>query len=129
MNCSEFKKYSLLIDKVLDGDASSKERGLLSKHLAGCATCRAHYEQLKDSMAMLNMLMTPELPIDFTKNVLEQIPKEKRRLFRRWTAKHPVLATMAVCAVPMSLAVFAANRQSSSQAKNAKGIVLTKASR
>ncbi|MFT8363109.1 MAG: transcriptional regulator [Sporolactobacillus sp.] len=122
MSCPETKKFSQLIDKVLDGEANAKEQETLNHHLETCVFCRSHYDQLKASMAMLNLLMTPELPIDFTKNVLEQIPVQRRRLFRRWTSKHPVLATMAVCAVPMSLVVFAVNRQ----AKNEKEAALIK---
>lgn len=128
MSCSEAKKYSLLINKVLDDEANKRERDLLNKHMAHCESCRKHFMELKESIETLNHLINPQLSDRFTKNVLEQIPADTHHTIRKWTAKHPVLATMAVCAVPMSLVVYAAGRQSSSLAKmpNEKGIVLVK---
>lgn len=127
MSCSEAKSYNLLINKVLDGEASPRERDLLNKHMAHCESCRKHFMELKDSIELLNHLVNPQLSDHFTKNVLEHIPADTRHAFRKWTSKHPVLATMAVCAVPMSLVVYAAGRQSSGQVKmHEKGIVLVK---
>ncbi|WP_010631746.1 anti-sigma factor family protein [Sporolactobacillus vineae] len=107
------KRYASLMNKVLDGDATVKERNELFAHLATCDSCDRHFKELKRSTEILNHLAHPQLSADFTKNVLEQLPAEKQHVLREWTARHPVIATAAICVVPMSLLFVAAGRQNS----------------
>lgn len=111
------KKYVSLMNKVLDDEATKSERDELFAHLATCENCRRHFQELKQSTELLNRLVHPQLPIDFTKNVLEQLPAEKRHAIRKWTSRHPFIAAAAVCALPMSLIVIAAGRQNMVQGK------------
>jgi anti-sigma factor RsiW len=99
------------MNKVLDGEATAKERHELFAHLATCDSCDRHFKELKRSTEILNHLTHPQLSADFTKNVLEQLPTEKQHVLREWTARHPVIATAALCVVPMSLLLVAAGRQ------------------
>lgn len=110
MTCQN-KRFTSLMNKVLDGDATAKERNELFAHLAVCDSCDRHFKELKRSTEILNQLAHPQLSADFTKNVLEQLPAEKQHLIREWTARHPLIATAAICAVPMSLLLVAAGRQ------------------
>lgn len=126
MTCPN-KKYMSLMNKVLDGEATKEEQDELYEHMASCDSCRSHFKELKQSTEMLNQLMHPHLPIDFTKNVLEQLPADKRHVIRKWTVRHPVIAAVAICALPMSLMVIAAGRQNTVQEKGSDGFILVKA--
>ncbi|BBN97573.1 anti-sigma factor family protein [Sporolactobacillus terrae] len=110
MSCSSVK-YLSLMNKVLDQEATDQEKQQLFEHLASCDTCRIHFNELKASTELLRRLAHPQLPAVFTKTVLEQLPPEKRHAIRRWGSQHPVLTTMAICVVPMSLVMIGARRQ------------------
>ncbi|MDF2911755.1 MAG: transcriptional regulator [Sporolactobacillus laevolacticus] len=126
MSCAS-KKYLSLMNKVLDQEATEQEERVLYEHLANCAECRAHFDELKYSTDLLCMLAHPQLPAGFTKSVLAQLPPEKRHAIRRWGSRHPVLAAMAICAVPMSLVIVGARRQTM-QSRDKNGYVLVKVS-
>lgn len=129
MTCMNNKRYTSLMNKVLDGDATAKERNELFAHLATCESCDQHFKELKRSTEILNQLAHPQLSADFTKNVLEQLPAEKQHALREWTIRHPVIATAAICAVPMSLLLVAAGRQTSlPKRREEDGYILVKPS-
>ncbi|MCO7177068.1 anti-sigma factor family protein [Sporolactobacillus kofuensis] len=113
MNCTS-KKYLALMNKVLDHEATKQEEQVLDQHLALCEECRMHFNQLKYSTNLLNQLAHPQLPVGFTKSVLEQLPLEKRHAIREWGSRHPMLTAVAICAVP-TLVMIGARHQNRSK--------------
>lgn len=110
MSCSN-KKYTALMNKVLDDEATAEEKSELYAHLAVCDSCRVHFEELKQSTELLHQLVHPSLPAGFTEHVLAQLPADERHAIRKWTSRHPFLSAAALCALPVSLLVIAAGRQ------------------
>ncbi|MCL1632131.1 zf-HC2 domain-containing protein [Sporolactobacillus sp. CPB3-1] len=110
MSC-ESEQYMSLMNKVLDQEATKQEEEALFAHLAVCDECRVHFNELKTATELLRRLTHPHLPASFTKNVLDQLPPDKRHAIRRWGSRHPVLTTVALCAVPMSLVMIGTRRQ------------------
>ncbi|MCI1858147.1 MAG: zf-HC2 domain-containing protein [Sporolactobacillus sp.] len=120
------ESYLPLMNKVLDGEASAAEISAFQEHLSSCERCRLRYRELKQSTALLNLLDHPQLPPDFTKHVLEKLPVEKGHVIRTWTGRHPLLTTVAVCAVPMSIAVLATRGRQTSPHGGTGSFVLVK---
>ncbi|MCO7125302.1 zf-HC2 domain-containing protein [Sporolactobacillus shoreicorticis] len=123
MNCVS-KKYVSLMNKVLDQEATEQEKQVLFEHLATCAECRVHFNELKESTELLRRLTHPQLPAAFTESVLNQLPPDKRNAIHKWGSRHPVLTTVAICALPMSLVVIGSRRQT----RNRNGYALVKVS-
>ncbi|MDD9150002.1 MULTISPECIES: anti-sigma factor family protein [unclassified Sporolactobacillus] len=121
MASGEHKKYVSLMNKVLDGEATKEEQCLLDAHLAGCSSCRDHFNELRQYANLLNQLVHPQVPINFTKNVLDKLPADHRHAVRNWAARHPLYTGMAICALPMSLMMIAARRQASDREKSGNG--------
>jgi len=118
------KKYVSLMNKVLDQEATEQEKQVLFEHLATCDECRVHFNELNDSTELLRRLTHPQLPAAFTKSVLDHLPPDKRNVIRKWGSRHPVLTTVAICALPMSLVVIGARRQT----RDRSGYALVKVS-
>ncbi|RYL94244.1 transcriptional regulator [Sporolactobacillus sp. THM7-4] len=112
------KRFVSLMNKVLDGEARREEKMELDRHMETCESCRNHFRELKQSTELLNHLSHPQLPFSFTKNVLDKLPAENRHALREWMSRHPVWATAAICALPMSFVMIAAKRQTFFQGKN-----------
>jgi predicted anti-sigma-YlaC factor YlaD len=110
MSCAN-KKYLSLMNKVLDEEATEQEKHELYEHMASCNECRVHFNELKYSTELLRRLAHPQLPVAFTKSVLDQLPDGKRHVILQWGSRHPVLTAVAICAVPMSLVVIGARCQ------------------
>jgi anti-sigma factor RsiW len=118
MTCPD-KKYVSLMNKVLDDEASEKERADLFQHMESCAACHRHYHELKRIGELLNGLPRPQLSVHFTNNVLEHLPAATRpHVLKKWMNRHPVLATAAICALPMSFVVLTVGRQTVFQGKS-----------
>ncbi|MFT8873069.1 MAG: zf-HC2 domain-containing protein [Sporolactobacillus sp.] len=126
MMCCDERTYSVLLNKYFDGEATRSEQRQLKKHLADCPACRYHFEQLQASIALLGCLNHPRLPREFTLKVMRQVPAVDAQRVKLWTIRHPVLTTVVVCALPMSVAVFVAGRQfaSTTHEKEEQGILL-----
>ncbi|GGL64508.1 anti-sigma factor family protein [Sporolactobacillus putidus] len=115
------KKFVSLMNKVLDEEATKEEQRLLDAHIADCSSCRVHFHELRQSADLLNRLVHPQAPLNFTKNVLDKLPADNRHAVRNWVSRHPLYAAMAICALPMSLMMIAARRQTVYRDKNGNG--------
>lgn len=115
------KKFIALMNKVLDEEATKDERQALETHIAECGSCRIHFKELRQSTELLHHMVHPQVPLNFTKNVLDKLPAENRHAVRDWMTRHPLFAAAAICALPMSFMMIAAKRQASFQEKNGSG--------
>lgn len=95
MACSE--SMIRLINRVIDGEASKREREEFEEHIQTCETCRAHYEDLKQTIGLMQNVGIASAPDFFTQSVMAHLPTQKRQhLILTWLKRHP-LATAAAC--------------------------------
>ncbi|GLI50453.1 hypothetical protein TSYNTROOL_05390 [Tepidanaerobacter syntrophicus] len=67
------KDFSDLIDKYVDGFASPEEKKLLEEHLKVCPNCRREVEELRQTVALTNLVGEVETPPNFSINLSEKI--------------------------------------------------------
>lgn len=67
------KDFSDLIDKYVDGLASQEEKEMLEEHLKACPNCRREVQELKQTIALANLLGQVEMPPDFSTCLSEKI--------------------------------------------------------
>jgi len=90
-------KYIKLMHKYLDGDLNKEEESILRAHLETCDTCQKHFHELSRTITLLQSTEQPEVPVDFSKNVMKNLPTEKRHVkFVRWFKKHPIVTVAAI---------------------------------
>ncbi|MBY7141846.1 anti-sigma factor [Virgibacillus sp. NKC19-3] len=112
MNCHD--KAHRLIHTYLDGDLSKAEEKILSSHLEECEACQRHLYELKRTITLLPSTEQVSAPADFTKNVMQKLPAEKKRVtyLRMWKA-HPLVVSAALLFIFMISGVFATWHQDS----------------
>lgn len=105
MNCSQ--NYVELMHKYLDEEASFEEEKQLREHLPKCPKCQLHFQELKKAIAFVQSTAHVHAPVDFTKNVMAMLPKEKQTVtYKRWFTTHPMLVAAAVFVLLMSGSIF-----------------------
>ena len=70
-------EYIILMNMLIDGEASPEERQRLSEHLNVCESCRAEYARLK-YMADVMMDMQQEVPENLHSSIMSKIPASKQ---------------------------------------------------
>ncbi|WP_407271798.1 zf-HC2 domain-containing protein [Radiobacillus sp. PE A8.2] len=81
----------------LDGDITKQEEQQLRLHLQSCPSCQQHFHELKKTVAMLESNSHIQAPVNFTKNVMANLPREKKRVsYMRWFRAHPVVIAAAI---------------------------------
>ncbi|AXI07687.1 anti-sigma factor [Oceanobacillus zhaokaii] len=86
-----------LMHKYLDGDLNKAEEQQLKGHLEGCEDCQAHLRDLKRTIALLQSSEHIEAPPSFAEKVMNNLPKEKKRMkYKRWVKSHPIIVAAAV---------------------------------
>ncbi len=77
------QQYSLLMSSVLDGEASSEERGALERHLNECAICTGTWARFRTVDASLSGAVMMQPAPDFSLRVLARLEASRRRHRRR----------------------------------------------
>ncbi|ASS68253.1 MULTISPECIES: zf-HC2 domain-containing protein [unclassified Paenibacillus] len=99
----------------IDGELPREDAVVLKEHLLSCPGCRARFEQLEKTEALLSSAMTeprepmlePAASAALTERILKQIPPPARhRDWTGWIRRHPALTAAAVFVLVM-LASFA----------------------
>ncbi|MEK3936254.1 DUF4179 domain-containing protein [Sporosarcina sp. FSL W7-1349] len=84
MNCPTADKLSQYVDGLLQ----ENEKKQMQSHLAGCSSCQEVLEMLQGEQQFIkDTLQTPELPADFTSNILDQLdpyPAQQVKKKKRW---------------------------------------------
>src|SRR5690625_1517944 len=90
-------KYIKLMHKYLDGDLNKEEESILRAHLETCDTCQKHFHELSRTITLIQITEQPEVPANFSENVMKNLPTEKRHVkFVRWFKKHPMVTVAAI---------------------------------
>lgn len=104
----------MLMHKYLDNDLTKTEESSLRKHLEVCVKCQKHFHELKRTIAWVQSAEKIAAPEDFTKSVMNKLPKEKRRVsYTRWFKAHPIITAAAIFFIFMFSSVLSAWNQGS----------------
>lgn len=86
-----------LMHTYLDGDLTKEEEDVLRIHLENCEECQKHFHELSRTTALLKMDDSIKAPTNFTEQVMQKLPVEKKRMkYGRWFKRHPLLVAAAV---------------------------------
>lgn len=86
-----------LMHTYLDGDLTKEEESHLLHHLKSCKVCQRHFHELKRTISTIKYTEEVEVPHDFTSNVMDRLPREKRSAkYTRWLKAHPVITAAAI---------------------------------
>ncbi|SFE18451.1 Putative zinc-finger [Lentibacillus persicus] len=95
MSCSQ--EYIKLMHHYLDGGLAKQEEDTLRAHLEDCESCQKHFHELKRTITLVKSAGQHTAPDNFTENVMQKLPREKKRVkYTRWFKMHPVLTSAAI---------------------------------
>jgi anti-sigma factor RsiW len=107
MSCSS--EFVQLLHKYMDHEVTSEEEKKIKEHLQTCKECYQHFHELEKTVALVKSTSHIEAPADFTKAVMDKLPKEKRTVsWRRWFKGHPLLAAASMFVLLMTGSLFSA---------------------
>jgi len=99
MNCKEALP---LMHEYLDGDLTGPEALRLKEHLLQCTACRALFQQLEHTDAIVRSLPSPAVPDDLTQRIMAGLPPARRRsAWSEWVRHHPAVSVAVVFALVM----------------------------
>jgi len=105
VSCSE--KYIAFMHDYLDEDITEKKEQELREHLQTCAACKQHFDELKKTIAFVQSTSHVKAPVDFTANVIANLPKEKRKVeISRWFKQHPLFSAASLFLILMAGSLF-----------------------
>ncbi|TDL30969.1 anti-sigma factor [Jeotgalibacillus sp. S-D1] len=96
-----------MMHDYLDEELSQENEKELKQHLQECEACRTHFHELKRTIAFVQSTSHIQAPSNFTKSVMNKLPKEKKKVgMERWFKKHPMIVAAAVFFLLMSGSLF-----------------------
>jgi anti-sigma factor RsiW len=120
MACSNERQN--LIHQVIDGEASEQDVHELKAHMRTCHLCREMYNELEALEKQLYALPLPEVSVEFTNRVIQQLGTTVIPFKRTdWLRRHPALFSAACFLVLMLGFIFSLNNNHSFQAEILKG--------
>lgn len=124
MKCKQ--EATKLMHKYLDGELTKEEEGLLRSHLQSCEACQRHFHELKRTITLINSTEHISASQNFTKNVMRNLPKEKKRVgYRRWFKAHPIVTAAAIFFLFMFGGVFSAwNQEGQVTVSKQQGLII-----
>ncbi|AIF42125.1 anti-sigma-W factor RsiW [Virgibacillus sp. SK37] len=112
MNCD--KEAVELMHNYLDGDLTKENETVLRLHLEECEKCQQHFHELKRTLTLIRSTEHVSAPANFTANVMNNLPAEKKRVkYKRWFRAHPMLTAAAIFFVFMMSGILSAWNQGS----------------
>jgi len=94
MACS--KENKVLIHRYLDEEMTILEKKQFQHHLTSCKDCEDDLLELKKTVAIIQSVSHFKAPMNFTENVLNQLPKQpKGQKWKLLIRKHPFMITAA----------------------------------
>lgn len=86
-----------LMHHYLDEDITKEDETKLRIHLEDCCDCQRHFHELNRTMSLIQNPENISAPAHFTKEVMSQLPAEKKHIkYMRWFKIHPVLTAAAI---------------------------------
>lgn len=124
MKCKQ--EATKLMHKYLDGELTKEEEGHLRSHLQSCEACQRHFHELKRTITLINSTEHISASENFTKNVMRNLPKEKKRVgYRRWFKAHPIVTAAAIFFLFMFGGVFSAwNQEGQVTVSKQQGLII-----
>ena len=93
--------------EYLDGDISREHELELKSHIASCASCQKHMQELSKAVAFVQSASHIAAPSGFVEGVTARLPKETSRAgVKRWFHHHPILTAAALFMILMSASLF-----------------------
>ena len=81
----------------LDGDITKENETKLRHHLEDCPDCQKHFHELKRTLSLIASTEKIEAPSNFTENVINQLPTEKKHVkYVQWFKRHPIFTVAAL---------------------------------
>ena len=99
------EEYKILMNMVIDGEASPEDQWLLEDHLKVCAACRSEYEQLKYIAAQMRD-MQEDAPDDLHTTIMAAIKEVKPAIKIPYKFIKSVGIAVAACFVIAAAGVF-----------------------
>ncbi|MEV9642026.1 anti-sigma factor [Mammaliicoccus sciuri] len=91
----------------LDGEISSEEEKILTKHLESCEDCKALMGELEQTETLFENVATVQAPSGFSNNVMARLPQpNKQKGPKKWLRQHPMMAAAALFLILMSASFF-----------------------
>lgn len=110
LKCSE--ELIQFMHEYLDEEITPHNEGILREHLSSCTDCNAYFQQLKQTVALIQNTSTIKAPENFTASVMLNLPKiEKKKSFKRWIKYHPFLTAASLFIVLMTGSLFSTWQQ------------------
>lgn len=105
MNCDQ--KYIEYMHDYLDKDLKAEHERELRDHLLLCSDCQLHFHELKKTIALVQSTSHIQAPANFTANVMQRLPQEKKMVqVKRWMRIHPLVTAAAVFFILMIGSVY-----------------------
>jgi anti-sigma factor RsiW len=105
LKCPE--EISEYMHEYLDEDISADREKLLRVHLRSCSECTSYFHELKRAIALVQSTSHIKAPVNFTANVLDKLPKEKKKIgFQRWMQQHPLMTAASIFILLMTGSLF-----------------------
>lgn len=96
--------------EYLDGGIDPGQEQLLEEHLKTCLECRQLFDELNNTVSLLELEEPMQAPEGFVEGVMAQLPEthqqKKKSNVKRWLHKHPILSAAALFLILMSAALF-----------------------
>jgi anti-sigma factor RsiW len=93
--------------EYLDDDISSNNEKILREHLTTCSDCHAYFQQLKETISLIQSTSQIKAPENFTASVMLNLPKTKKKEgFKNWMKIHPFLTAASLFIVLMTGSLF-----------------------
>jgi anti-sigma factor (TIGR02949 family) len=94
VTCQDYKKW---IHEYLDDELSSNQTKELLAHIDQCEGCRKHLHELEKTILLLKSNSHLKAPDNFTERVMQQLPKETKRVkAKRWMKGHPLVVAASL---------------------------------
>ncbi|MBM7649512.1 anti-sigma factor RsiW [Bacillus ectoiniformans] len=101
------KEMIQYMHRYLDGDIEDGQLKILKAHLDSCEGCSRHFFELKKTIALVQSASHIQAPVNFTSNVLNALPKERKKVgMERWFRHHPFMTAAALFLFLMSAGFF-----------------------
>lgn len=110
MKCPE--QIVELMHAFLDDEIEPEKEKILREHLHTCKECEGFFSELNKAIAFVRSSSHMQAPEHFTQNVMDRLPKEKKRArMGRLLQRHPFLAAASVFFVLMMTSLISSWNQ------------------
>ncbi|WP_096202373.1 anti-sigma factor family protein [Bacillus sp. FJAT-45350] len=101
------KRFIELMHRYLDGETTNEEKAEFLHYIETNVSCKKHYEETRKAIAFVQSASHIETSANFTNNVLQQLPKRKKRVaWKQWMRNHPLAVAASIFLILMSSSII-----------------------